>query len=199
VAFLAKDRSPYQQLFFISTIDRGSPHAITPTMNTCRPSISAQCGRYTSLVPPQPAKGSEDDIVDVTGKNIYTLCFRDREPSRMLRRNSCKPTRVRSTILRNGKESRSPSAQAMVNYGPVHSNSFVSPDGRWLITWRRLARSQVREAYEPNSKWDVLRLRKTNAYAVADENPWKSRHNMCWSTCRGATYPHSSVLPLAGD
>jgi len=175
VAFLAKDRSPYQQLF-IARIDRGSPHAITPHNEYVSAfDISGNVVAYTSLIPPQPAKGSEDDIVDVTGKNIYTLLFSRPRAIEDVDEEQLQTYASGLHILRNGKE-----LPVTFRTGDGQLRLFIptlslSPDGRWLITVAPVGKIPSGwEAYEPNSKWDVLRLRQDNAYAVADENPWKA-------------------------
>jgi dipeptidyl aminopeptidase/acylaminoacyl peptidase len=175
VAFLAKDRSPYQQLF-LARIDGGSPRAITPNKEYVSAyDISGNVVAYTSLIPPEPAKGSEDDVVDVTGKNIYSLLFSRPRAIEDVDEEQLQTYPSTLHVLRNGKE-----LPVTFRSGEGRLRLFIptlslSPDGRWLITVAPVLRIPSGwEAYEPNSKWDVLRLRPDNTYAVADENPWKA-------------------------
>ena len=175
VAFLAKNRSPYQQLF-IARIDGGSARSITSSNEYVSAyDIRGNVVAYTSLIPPAGAKGSEEDVVDVTGKNIYSLLFSQPRAIEDIDEEQLQTYPSALHVLRNGKEVpvtfRSGTAQLRL-FIPTLS---LSPDGRWLITVAPVSRiPREWEAYEPNSKWDVLRLRPENAYAVADENPWKA-------------------------
>jgi hypothetical protein len=175
VAFLAKNRSPNQQLFLVR-IDGGSTRAITPDNEYVSAyDIKGDVVAYTSLIPAETAQGSEQDVVDVTGKNIYSLLFSQPRAVEDMDEEQLETYPSELHVLRNGKE-----APISFRSGDRRLRLFIptlslSPDGRWLITVapvRTIARAW--EDYEPNSKWDVLRLRPENAYAVAEENPWKA-------------------------
>jgi len=175
VSFLAKNRSPYQQLFVVR-IDGGSARALTPDNEYVSAyDISGNVVAYTSLIPPESAKVSEEDVVDVTGKNIYSLLFSQPRAIEDIDEEQLQTYPNALHVLRNGKEAPLAFGSGNARLRLFIPTLLLSPDGRWLITVAPVRRIPSEwEDYEPNSKWDVLRLRPDNAYAVAEENPWKA-------------------------
>ena len=175
VAFLGKDDSPYQRLF-IGQINGGPAKAVTPKeLYVSAYDIKGEVIVYTSLIPPESLPAINDGVVDVTGKNIYSLLFSQPKAIEDIDEEELQTYPSALHVLRNGKE-----APVSFRWDDKQLRLFIptlslSPDGRWLVTVAPVTKIPVAWGeYEPNSKWDVLRLRPDNAYAVAEENPWKA-------------------------
>ena len=175
VAFLGKNESPYQQLF-LSPIDGASAKAVTESHRYVSAyDISGDVIAYTSLIPAAPSHDASDEIVDVTGKNIYSLLYSQPKAIADIDEEGLQTYPSELHVLRNGKEVPVTFRSEDKPLRLFIPTLALSPDGRWLITVAPVHKlpNEWRE-YEPNSKWDALRLRPENTYAVADENPWKA-------------------------
>lgn len=190
IAFLGKDGTPYQRLF-IGELASGSSKAITErNQYVTAYDISGDVVAYTALTSLEATRTAGDDVVDVIGKNIYSLLFSQSKPIDDIDEEALQTYPSTLHVLRGGKEvavSFRSDDRLLRLFIPTLA---LSPNGRWLITVAPVHSLPADwQDYEPNSKWDALRLRSGNTYAMADENPWKASQYVLVNLDTGVVSP----------
>jgi hypothetical protein len=173
IAFLGKSDSPNQQLF-VADLSTGSVRRVTDGHGYVTAyDIRGETTVYTILS--EKTERTESEVVNVTGKTIYSLLFPKR-PSRVEDFNEGWTETVPSVlhIMRNDNElpiSFTLDGKPLALFKPVLS---LSPDGKRAITVAPLAQipSQWPE-YIPSFEAG-FRYVTGDRFATADENPWKA-------------------------
>jgi dipeptidyl aminopeptidase/acylaminoacyl peptidase len=180
VSFLGRNGGPNSQLFIVDTSNSSLTEVTEKSLSVVAYDIQKDTIAYSTLVPRATLADSEqtsEDLIDVTGKNIYSLLdtsshsgLADYVDEWSLRRF---PTVLH--VQKRGQDlacSFSRQGNPLRLFAPVFR---LSPDGRSLI-----ALGPVTEipsgwiAYRPRLPGETYQLRPGDRWAVAEPNPNKA-------------------------
>ena len=174
IAFLGKSGLLQQQIY-VADIESGRLTQLTHEDHYVSGfDIAGDTMVYTTLKEPGVAADSQAELVDVTGRNIFSLLWRDRplderEESQLLNLANI------LHVVQNGREAvMSPTMEGLPLrlYYPILA---LSPDGRSLVTVAAVNHIPASwENYHPRFGYEELKLTSSNARALADDNAWKA-------------------------
>ena len=189
IAFLGKSGLLQQQLY-VADIATGRLTQLTHDEHYVSGfDIAGDNVVYTTLGEPVAPTDSQGDLVDVTGRNIFSLLWRDRplgerEESQLLNLPNV------LHLVRHGREvAVSPNMEGLPLrlYYPILS---LSPDGRWLVTVAAVNHFPAWwESYQPRFGYEELKLTPNNTRALADDNAWKAAEAVVVDLETGVTSP----------
>jgi dipeptidyl aminopeptidase/acylaminoacyl peptidase len=173
VAFLGRTGDGTSQLFLVDSFTGRTRQVTHASQSVSAYDIQGQTIAYTTFDERASASRTEGDLVDVTGKNIFTLLWskranRDREEALLLG--------VPNTlhIIKGGSESKLDlkfENKPLKLFFPVLS---LAPNGKFLITVAPVTKVPYSwKQYQPRFGYEDLRLDRGNKWASAPENDWK--------------------------
>lgn len=173
VAFLARIDDGTSQLFIANSVT-GKVDQVTHERRTVSAyDVRGQTIAYTTLDDASTAAAHEEDLVDVPGKNIFTLLWsnrpnRDRDESLLL----IVPNTLH--ILDHGNELKlDPQfrGKSLKLFFPILS---LSPDEKFLITVAPVTNIPAQwKQYEPRFGYEELRNDPANKFTTDPENAWR--------------------------
>ena len=174
VAFLAKTNEGQAQLYTVDSVT-----GIETQLTDGRQSVSAYDIRrrtiaYATIDDIKEISENQDDVVDVTGKSIWTLLWRGRS---IRERDESRLLTVPNTlhIDKNGRALTTPlsfEGGPLRLFFPILS---LSPDERSLVTIAQVATIPPKwKMYQPRFGYEDLKLDSANKSAMDTENAWKA-------------------------
>lgn len=174
VAFLGRTGNGASQLFLVDSFTGRTKQVTHSPQSVSAYDIQGQTIAYTTFDERASASGTQGDLVDVTGKNIFTLLWskranRDREEALLLG--------VPNTlhIVKQGGERKLDlkfENKPLKLFFPVLS---LAPNGKFLITVAPVTNiPSLWKQYQPRFGYEDLRLDQANKWASAPENDWKA-------------------------
>jgi len=175
VAFLGKNKNPFQQLFVANVITKSITAITNPRAFVSAYDIRGDTIAYTTLIEARGAQKDTEEPIDVAGQSIYSLLFPARVRTEDLDEESLT---IQPSILhveRNGRDlpvSFTLDGASLALFVPMLS---LSPDRKSLITIVPIHKIPTGwSEYHPAFDVPYLHLRPDNKVAVADENEWKA-------------------------
>ena len=173
VAFLAKTDAGVAQLYTVDSATGVIRHLSHESQPVTAYDTRGKTIAYTTLDEIKEAPEIPDDLIDVTGKNIWTLLWSNRPTSD---RDESRLLTIPNTlhIVKNGKgltTAFSFEGRSLKLFFPILS---LSPDEKSLITIAPVATVPPKwKRYQPRFGYEDLILDPTNKSAMEPENAWK--------------------------
>lgn len=173
VAFLGRTSNGISQLFTVDALTGETRQITRSPQSVTAYDIQGSNIAYTTLDEPESTSPTQPDLVDVTGKNIFTLLWskrpnRDRDESLLL----TVPNTLH--VVERGRELKlnlTIESRTLKLFFPILS---LSPDGKFLITVAPVAKLPQRwNQYQTRFGYEDLRLDPANKWTSAPENAWK--------------------------
>jgi hypothetical protein len=182
IAFLGKNRGPYQQLFTAS-VSTGKYKAVTKRGTFVSAyDVSGEVIAYTTLVTDSDTERQRSRVVDVTGQSIWSLLFAKRSNIESLQWEDFYNSATTLHIIRNGREVgtsftlRGKPLRLLPSVYSLYPPLSLSPDGNSLITVAPVAEILPSwSSYQPGLGLESFRLKPGDKSALADENPFKPK------------------------
>jgi dipeptidyl aminopeptidase/acylaminoacyl peptidase len=174
VAFLAKKDTGPTQLYSVDLVTKAVTRLTHTAESVSAYDISGETIAYTTFDEITGAHENDDALLDVTGKSIWALLWRnrsinEREEARLL------PLPNTLHLLKNGREIHLPfrfENRSLKLFFPVLS---LSPNGKSLITVAQVANIPPEwRTYQPRFGYEDLVLVPGSKSSSEPENAWKA-------------------------
>ncbi|HET6929210.1 MAG TPA: hypothetical protein VFI45_02725 [Candidatus Acidoferrum sp.] len=190
ISFLAKRNSPYQRLF-IADLSHPGIRAITPSNEYVTAyDVRGATVAYTALAEEETLPQDQPDLIDVTGKDIYSLLYPQRKSIADLDEGGLLTYPSALHVIRSGKISPvrfSADGKRLKLFLPTVA---LAPDGWSVVTVAPVhSIPSAWEMFQPAYKLDFLPLKANDPYAVADRNPWRVSQYVLVDLRTGRTRP----------